>query len=91
MSSTQKFAIVGINCRLPGARDAGKYWSNLKAGTESITTWSLEELRAGSTPSPATADRSTTKPTAPSWETRSRSPRSARCSPRTASPPSPAA
>ncbi|MFF4476680.1 beta-ketoacyl synthase N-terminal-like domain-containing protein [Streptomyces sp. NPDC001520] len=44
MSSTQKFAIVGINCRLPGARDAGKYWSNLKAGTESITTWSLEEL-----------------------------------------------
>ncbi|MBA6436585.1 beta-ketoacyl synthase N-terminal-like domain-containing protein [Streptomyces sp. GMR22] len=44
MNSTQKFAIAGINCRLPGARDVGKYWSNLKAGTESITTWSLEEL-----------------------------------------------
>ncbi|MBL1118657.1 polyketide synthase [Streptomyces sp. 110] len=44
MSSTQKFAIVGINCRLPGARDVGEYWSNLKAGTDSITTWSLEEL-----------------------------------------------
>ncbi|WP_391858429.1 beta-ketoacyl synthase N-terminal-like domain-containing protein [Streptomyces rugosispiralis] len=35
-SSTQKFAIVGIKCRLPGARDVGKYWSNLKAGTRAL-------------------------------------------------------
>ncbi|MGW3954238.1 type I polyketide synthase [Streptomyces sp. NPDC004752] len=44
MSNAQKFAVVGLNCRLPGARDVGEYWFNLKAGVESIATWSPEEL-----------------------------------------------
>ncbi|MBS2552884.1 SDR family NAD(P)-dependent oxidoreductase [Catenulispora sp. NL8] len=44
MSNAQKFAIVGLNGRFPGARDVEEYWSNLKSGVESITTWSAEEL-----------------------------------------------
>ncbi|MER6525845.1 SDR family NAD(P)-dependent oxidoreductase [Streptomyces sp. NPDC001508] len=44
MGDAQKFAVVGLHCRLPGARDAEEYWFNLKAGVESITTWSSEEL-----------------------------------------------
>ena len=39
-------AIVGLSCRIPGARDAAQLWHNLAAGVESITRFSNEELRA---------------------------------------------
>lgn len=39
-------AIIGVACRFPGARDAEAFWSNLRGGVESITSFSIEELRA---------------------------------------------
>jgi acyl transferase domain-containing protein/thioesterase domain-containing protein/aryl carrier-like protein len=38
-------AIIGLACRLPGARTADEYWENLAAGHESIQTLTDEELR----------------------------------------------
>ncbi|WP_414938297.1 type I polyketide synthase [Amycolatopsis sp. cmx-11-51] len=38
-------AIVGMACRLPGARDLGEYWRNLRSGVESISFFEEEELR----------------------------------------------
>ncbi|NUT32233.1 MAG: SDR family NAD(P)-dependent oxidoreductase [Hamadaea sp.] len=43
-------AIVGIAARLPGAKDATEYWSNLAAGRESITTLTDDELLAAGVP-----------------------------------------
>jgi acyl transferase domain-containing protein/surfactin synthase thioesterase subunit/acyl carrier protein len=45
-SASSAIAIIGIACRLPGARDYRSYWSNLRAGIESITTLSDHELAA---------------------------------------------
>ncbi len=39
-------AIVGIGCHLPGAESAEEFWENLRSGTESIRTYSEEELIA---------------------------------------------
>jgi amino acid adenylation domain-containing protein len=39
-------AIVGMQCRVPGAENVNQFWSNLVAGTESISFSSPEELRA---------------------------------------------
>src|SRR5438477_5551627 len=39
-------AIVGIALRFPGARTPGEYWSNLRAGVESVRTFTDEELVA---------------------------------------------
>ncbi|HEU4557555.1 MAG TPA: amino acid adenylation domain-containing protein, partial [Longimicrobium sp.] len=38
-------AVVGMACRLPGARDAAELWRNLCAGVESISFFSEDELR----------------------------------------------
>lgn len=37
-------AIIGLSCRLPGARNAAEFWRNLEAGTESITFFEDAEL-----------------------------------------------
>jgi amino acid adenylation domain-containing protein len=41
-----RIAVVGMSCRFPGARDVAEFWSNLRAGRESITFFSDEELLA---------------------------------------------
>ncbi|HLL45563.1 MAG TPA: beta-ketoacyl synthase N-terminal-like domain-containing protein, partial [Longimicrobiaceae bacterium] len=41
-----EIAVVGMSCRLPGARSAAEFWSNLCAGVESISHFSEEELLA---------------------------------------------
>ena len=42
-----EIAVVGMAGRFPGARDVGELWRNLRAGVESITFFSDEELAAG--------------------------------------------
>ena len=39
-------AIVGMALRVPGARTVDAFWNNLRSGTESIRTLSVEELAA---------------------------------------------
>jgi len=38
-------AIIGMAIRAPGARDVDELWANLEAGRESISRFSLDELR----------------------------------------------
>ena len=45
-SAPSGIAIIGIACRFPGAGDHRQYWKNLRAGIESISTLSEEELAA---------------------------------------------
>ncbi len=44
--TSEGIAIVGLAGRFPGARDVRELWKNLCAGTESIATFTDEELRA---------------------------------------------
>jgi len=37
-------AVIGMACRFPGASSVQEYWRNLRAGVESITSFSDEEL-----------------------------------------------
>src|SRR5215470_11043221 len=37
-------AIIGMACRLPGARQTDEFWQNLRAGVESITFFSDEQM-----------------------------------------------
>ncbi len=39
-------AIVGMSCRLPGAKNLAEYWDNLRKGVESVHFFSEEELLA---------------------------------------------
>jgi acyl transferase domain-containing protein len=39
-------AIIGMACRVPGARDVESFWENLRRGRESITFFD-EEIDAG--------------------------------------------
>lgn len=39
-------AVVGMACRLPGADNPERFWQNLRAGVESLTVFSREELLA---------------------------------------------
>lgn len=55
MSSTTKppasaIAIIGMAGRFPGARNIGEFWGNLRAGVESLTAFTDEELRASGVP-----------------------------------------
>ena len=43
-------AIVGMACRLPGARNLQEFWANLVDGVESITFFGEEELVAAGVP-----------------------------------------
>ncbi|HKN49477.1 MAG TPA: type I polyketide synthase, partial [Actinomycetota bacterium] len=46
MGDERRIAIVGMACRFPGADDPATYWQNLRSGTESVTFFSEEDLRA---------------------------------------------
>jgi phthiocerol/phenolphthiocerol synthesis type-I polyketide synthase E len=41
---TEPIAIIGLACRLPGADDAERFWSNIREGKESITFLTDREL-----------------------------------------------
>lgn len=43
-------AIIGMDCQVPGADNVMKYWENLCNGTESLTFFTDEELRAAGIP-----------------------------------------
>ncbi|HYR06829.1 MAG TPA: type I polyketide synthase, partial [Longimicrobium sp.] len=43
-------AIVGMAGRFPGADDLDTFWSNLREGRETVTHFSVEELRAAGVP-----------------------------------------
>jgi acyl transferase domain-containing protein/acyl carrier protein len=49
-------AVVGMAGRFPGADDLDRFWSNLREGVESITHFSVEELRAAGIPESELAD-----------------------------------
>jgi phthiocerol/phenolphthiocerol synthesis type-I polyketide synthase E len=44
--SIEPIAVVGMACRLPGARDIEEYWRVLAAGQETVSFFSEEQLRA---------------------------------------------
>lgn len=46
METDGKIAIVGMDCRLPGANSVQEYWDNLVTEKETLTTFSDEELLA---------------------------------------------
>src|SRR5688572_29039344 len=46
MSKPSGIAIVGMDCRFPGARDPDAFWRNLRDGIESISFFTDEELAA---------------------------------------------
>ncbi|WP_203856082.1 type I polyketide synthase [Plantactinospora mayteni] len=48
--SVEPIAVVGMACRLPGARDVDQFWRNLIEGRESITFFTPDELRAAGVP-----------------------------------------
>ncbi|HEX5723931.1 MAG TPA: type I polyketide synthase, partial [Longimicrobiaceae bacterium] len=43
-------AVVGMAGRFPGADDLERFWSNLREGVESITHFTVDELRAAGVP-----------------------------------------
>jgi acyl transferase domain-containing protein/acyl carrier protein len=45
-----EIAIIGMACRFPGASDVEQFWRNLRAGVESLTRLSDEELAAAGVP-----------------------------------------
>jgi phthiocerol/phenolphthiocerol synthesis type-I polyketide synthase E len=46
----ERIAIIGMACRLPGARSVGEFWRNLENGVESVTFFTEEELLAAGCP-----------------------------------------
>jgi phthiocerol/phenolphthiocerol synthesis type-I polyketide synthase E len=54
-------AIIGIAGRFPGADDLAAFWENLRAGRETITHFSDDELRAAGVPDAVLADPSYVK------------------------------
>ncbi|HYR59165.1 MAG TPA: polyketide synthase, partial [Chthoniobacteraceae bacterium] len=45
-SSAEQIAIIGMDCRFPGANTPGEYWRNLRDGVESIRFFTPDELAA---------------------------------------------
>jgi|GEM_PF-166635 len=43
-------AVIGMNCRVPGAKNPEEFWENLKAGRESVVFFCDQELRAAGVP-----------------------------------------
>src|SRR6478609_5129747 len=43
-------AVIGMNCRVPGAKNPEEFWENLKAGKESVVFFCDQELRAAGVP-----------------------------------------
>lgn len=52
----EPIAIVGMAGRFPGARDIESFWENLRAGKESITFFSAEEMREAGVPEAVLSD-----------------------------------
>ncbi|MGH9238754.1 MAG: SDR family NAD(P)-dependent oxidoreductase [Vicinamibacterales bacterium] len=49
--AASRIAIVGMACRLPGARNVDEFWQNLRGGVESVRRLTRQEmLDAGATP-----------------------------------------
>lgn len=48
--SDSDVAIIGLDCRFPGASNYHEFWNNLKAGVESITFFSDEEMAQAGIP-----------------------------------------
>ncbi|HEX8709117.1 MAG TPA: polyketide synthase, partial [Pyrinomonadaceae bacterium] len=46
LDSTNDVAVVGLNGRLPRARNLQEFWENLKNGVEAVSFFSVEELLA---------------------------------------------
>ncbi len=44
MDNRSKIAVVGMACRLPGAKNVDEYWQNILEGKESISFFKKEEL-----------------------------------------------
>ncbi|KPI10575.1 6-deoxyerythronolide-B synthase [Actinobacteria bacterium OK074] len=51
-----RIAVVGLDCRLPGARNPAEFWHNLLAGTDSISDVAEEQLEAAGVPARQRAD-----------------------------------
>lgn len=51
-----EIALIGMACRVPGARTPDEFWRNVRDGIESIRTFSDEELRASGEDPHALAD-----------------------------------
>jgi amino acid adenylation domain-containing protein len=43
-------AIIGMNCRVPGAKSPEEFWENLRSGKESVVFFDDQELRAAGVP-----------------------------------------
>ena len=56
MSATEGIAIIGMAVRFPGADSVESFWQNLRAGAESVSFFSEEELRATGVAPAAIAD-----------------------------------
>jgi len=54
--SSTDLAVVGMAGRFPGAPDVRTFWANLRNGTESITFYDAETLRAAGVPERELAD-----------------------------------
>jgi len=52
----EPIAIVAMAGRFPGARDLESFWQNLRAGKESITFFSAEEMREAGVPESVLSD-----------------------------------
>ncbi len=45
-----KFAVIGLGCRFPGAGSVEEFWGNLLAGSDTLTTFTDAELVAAGVP-----------------------------------------
>lgn len=52
----EPIAIVGMACRVPGARSVADFWRNMREGTESITRFGADELLAAGVSADVLAD-----------------------------------
>jgi amino acid adenylation domain-containing protein/non-ribosomal peptide synthase protein (TIGR01720 family) len=43
--ATKGFAVIGMACRFPGARNIQEFWNNLREGVESVVEFSDEDFR----------------------------------------------
>ncbi|MEV0232188.1 SDR family NAD(P)-dependent oxidoreductase [Nonomuraea sp. NPDC050786] len=48
--SVEPIAVVGMACRLPGARDLDQFWRNLIDGRDCVTFFTADELRSAGVP-----------------------------------------
>ncbi|MFE0803650.1 beta-ketoacyl synthase N-terminal-like domain-containing protein [Streptomyces sp. NPDC058812] len=55
-SSAGRIAVVGLDCRVPGARDHHEFWRNLLAGTDHITALDRERMREAGVPEELLSD-----------------------------------